>query len=77
MKSVGIGLLGRNEGLMEGPKLWWGGADSCNRRSFEGEGNAFIYGPKIGGGKWPLWPTSSTSSTGSDDRDNSTDRRLP
>ena len=24
MKSVGIGLLGRDEGLLEGPKIWWG-----------------------------------------------------
>ena len=24
MKSVGIGLLGRDEGLVEGPKIWWG-----------------------------------------------------
>ena len=28
MKSVGIGLLGRDEGLVEGPKIWWGGAQT-------------------------------------------------
>ena len=40
MKSVGIGLLGRDEVPMEGPKIWWGA--KTVRISFEGEGYAFI-----------------------------------
>ena len=54
MKSVGIGLLGRDEGLLEGPKNLVGDKESCNRKSFEVEGYPFIdNGSKIGGGKWP------------------------
>ena len=44
MKSVGTGLLGRDEVPMEGPKIWWGA--KTVRISFEGEGYAFI-GPKM------------------------------
>ena len=36
MKSVGIGLLGRDEGLLEGPKIWWGA------KKVVIEGDAFI-----------------------------------
>ena len=76
MKSVGIGLLGRDEGPMEGPNIRWGA--KTVRISFEGEGYAFIdLDQKLEVASGPPGPPGPTSSTSSDDRDNSTDRRLP
>ena len=76
MKSVGIGLLGRDEVQIEGTKIWWGA--KTVRISFEGESYDFIdLDQKLEVASGPPGPPGPTSSTSSDDRDNSTDRRLP